>query len=54
MWAAALVASWPSSAGIWRWASNYIGDPEVVMAYAGYVPAFETLAAVTNGRAKHP
>ena len=34
-------------AGIWRWASNEDGDPDVVMACAGYVPTLETLAAVT-------
>ena len=34
-------------AGIWHWASNEAGDPEVVMACAGDVPTLETLAAVT-------
>ena len=34
-------------AGIWRWASNDEGSqPDVVMACAGDVPTFETLAAV--------
>jgi xylulose-5-phosphate/fructose-6-phosphate phosphoketolase len=32
--------------GIWDWASNDDGDPEVVMACAGDVPTLETLAAV--------
>jgi len=34
-------------AGIWKWASNDDGDPDVVMACAGDVPTLETLAAVT-------
>jgi xylulose-5-phosphate/fructose-6-phosphate phosphoketolase len=34
-------------AGIWHWASNEAGDPDVVMACAGDVPTLETLAAVT-------
>jgi xylulose-5-phosphate/fructose-6-phosphate phosphoketolase len=34
-------------AGIWDWASNDLGDPDVVMACAGDVPTLETLAAVT-------
>jgi xylulose-5-phosphate/fructose-6-phosphate phosphoketolase len=34
-------------AGIWPWASNDDGDPDVVMACAGDVPTLETLAAVT-------
>ena len=33
--------------GIWPWASNDNGDPEVVMACAGDVPTLETLAAVS-------
>ncbi|MFI6586136.1 phosphoketolase [Embleya sp. NPDC050493] len=33
-------------AGIWEWASNDDGDPEVVLACAGDVPTLETLAAV--------
>src|SRR5690625_3383104 len=32
--------------GIWPWASNDDGDPDVVMACAGDVPTLETLAAV--------
>jgi xylulose-5-phosphate/fructose-6-phosphate phosphoketolase len=41
-------------AGVWRWASNDDGDPDVVMACAGDVPTVETLAAVTLLRAHHP
>jgi xylulose-5-phosphate/fructose-6-phosphate phosphoketolase len=36
-----------AGAGIWEWASNDDGDPDVVMACAGDVPTLETLAAVT-------
>lgn len=36
-----------AGAGIWRWASNDEGDPDIVMACAGDVPTIETLAAVT-------
>ncbi|MCH7585520.1 MAG: phosphoketolase family protein, partial [Acidobacteria bacterium] len=32
--------------GIWEWASNDHGEPDVVMACAGDVPTLETLAAV--------
>jgi xylulose-5-phosphate/fructose-6-phosphate phosphoketolase len=32
--------------GVWSWASNDDGDPDVVMACAGDVPTMETLAAV--------
>jgi xylulose-5-phosphate/fructose-6-phosphate phosphoketolase len=32
--------------GIWEWASNDDGDPDVVLACAGDVPTLETLAAV--------
>jgi xylulose-5-phosphate/fructose-6-phosphate phosphoketolase len=41
-------------AGIWRWASNDGGDPDVVMACAGDVPTLETLASVTLLRAYVP
>jgi xylulose-5-phosphate/fructose-6-phosphate phosphoketolase len=34
-------------ASIWRWASNDVGAPDVVMACAGDVPTLEILAAVT-------
>jgi xylulose-5-phosphate/fructose-6-phosphate phosphoketolase len=33
--------------GIWEWASNDEGSPDVVMACAGDVPTLETLAAVS-------
>jgi xylulose-5-phosphate/fructose-6-phosphate phosphoketolase len=33
--------------GIWEWASNDDGDPDVVLGCAGDVPTMETLAAVT-------
>ncbi|NVN88863.1 MAG: phosphoketolase family protein [Rhodopseudomonas sp.] len=36
-----------AGAGIWQWASNDAGDPDVVMACAGDVPTVEALAAVT-------
>jgi xylulose-5-phosphate/fructose-6-phosphate phosphoketolase len=36
-----------AGAGIWQWASNDDGDPDVVMACAGDVPTLEALAAVT-------
>jgi xylulose-5-phosphate/fructose-6-phosphate phosphoketolase len=32
--------------GVWEWASNDDGDPDVVLACAGDVPTMETLAAV--------
>jgi xylulose-5-phosphate/fructose-6-phosphate phosphoketolase len=32
--------------GVWEWASNEQGDPDVVMACAGDVPTLETMAAV--------
>ncbi|HTT83268.1 MAG TPA: phosphoketolase family protein [Rhizomicrobium sp.] len=35
-----------AGAGIWDWAGNESGDPDVVMACAGDVPTLETLAAV--------
>ena len=41
-------------AGVWAWASNDDGDPDVVMACAGDVPTVETLAAVTLLREHHP
>jgi len=40
--------------GVWDWASNEAGDPDVVMACAGDVPTLEILAAVTLLRADHP
>ena len=40
--------------GIWDWASNDDGDPQVVMACAGDVPTMETLAAVSILREELP
>ena len=40
--------------GIWDWASNDDGAPDVVMACAGDVPTLETLAAVSLLRGWHP
>ncbi|HVR57086.1 MAG TPA: phosphoketolase family protein [Pseudolabrys sp.] len=36
-----------AGAGIWQWAGNGDGEPDVVMACAGDVPTLETMAAVT-------
>jgi xylulose-5-phosphate/fructose-6-phosphate phosphoketolase len=43
-----------AGAGVWQWASNDEGDPDVVMACAGDVPTLETLAAVTLLRSYIP
>ncbi len=40
--------------GIWEWASNDAGDPDVVMACSGDIPTLETLAAVDLLRQKLP
>jgi xylulose-5-phosphate/fructose-6-phosphate phosphoketolase len=40
--------------GIWDWASNDEGSPDVVMACAGDVPTLETLAAVSLLREQLP
>ncbi len=40
--------------GIWDWASNDGGDPDVVMACCGDVPTLETLAAVDMLRSELP
>jgi xylulose-5-phosphate/fructose-6-phosphate phosphoketolase len=40
--------------GIWDWASNDAGDPDVVMACCGDVPTLETLAAVDILRQELP
>ncbi|HXJ63440.1 MAG TPA: phosphoketolase family protein, partial [Actinomycetota bacterium] len=40
--------------GIWEWASNDGGDPDVVMACAGDIPTLETLAAVDILRRELP
>jgi len=41
------VAHCTTGLGVWPWASNDEGSPDVVMACAGDVPTLETLAAVT-------
>ncbi len=43
----AAVAHCTKGLGVWNWASNDNGDPDVVMACAGDVPTLEALAAVT-------
>jgi xylulose-5-phosphate/fructose-6-phosphate phosphoketolase len=40
--------------GIWEWASNDDGDPDVVIAAAGDVPTLEALAAVSLLRSRLP
>jgi xylulose-5-phosphate/fructose-6-phosphate phosphoketolase len=40
--------------GIWEWASNDDGDPDVVMACCGDIPTLETLAAVALIRERLP
>jgi len=40
--------------GVWKWASNDTGSPDVVMACSGDVPTLETLAAVTLLRTLAP
>jgi xylulose-5-phosphate/fructose-6-phosphate phosphoketolase len=40
--------------GMWEWASNDQGDPDVVMACAGDIPTLETLAAVDIIRRELP
>ncbi len=40
--------------GIWQWASNAIGEPDVVLACAGDVPTLETLAAADILRRQLP
>ena len=40
--------------GIWEWASNDEGEPDVVMACCGDVPTLETLAAVAILRQELP
>lgn len=43
-----------SGLGIWDWASNDAGNPDVIMACAGDVPTMETLAAVEILRSFFP
>jgi xylulose-5-phosphate/fructose-6-phosphate phosphoketolase len=40
--------------GIWEWASNATGEPDVVLACAGDIPTLETLAAVDILRRELP
>jgi len=40
--------------GIWEWASNDDGDPEVIMACCGDIPTLETVAAVAILRQEVP
>jgi xylulose-5-phosphate/fructose-6-phosphate phosphoketolase len=46
------IAHCTTGLGVWPWASNDEGGPEVVMACCGDVPTLETLAAVCLLRAK--
>jgi xylulose-5-phosphate/fructose-6-phosphate phosphoketolase len=48
------VAHCTTGLGIWQWASNDEGGPEVVMACCGDVPTMEALAAVSLLRARIP
>ena len=48
------VAHCTTGLGIWKWASNDKGDPEVVMACCGDVPTMEALAAVELLREQAP
>ncbi|MGN7725254.1 phosphoketolase family protein [Luteimonas sp. 22616] len=43
----AAIAHCGVGAGVWEWASNDDGDPDVVLACAGDVPSMEALAAAT-------
>jgi xylulose-5-phosphate/fructose-6-phosphate phosphoketolase len=48
------VAHCTTGLGLWPWASNGDGDPEIVMACCGDVPTLEALAAVCLLREKVP
>ena len=53
------IAHCTTGLGVWQWASNDEGNPEVVMACCGDVPTMEALAAVmpfarTRSRSAHP
>ena len=48
------VAHCTTGLGIWPWASNGEGDPEVVIACCGDIPTMEALAAVTILRERVP
>ena len=48
------IAHCTTGLGVWQWASNDGGKPDVVMACCGDVPTMETLAAVTILRERIP
>ena len=48
------IAHCTTGSGMWQWASNDEGNPEVVMACCGDVPTMEALAAVTLLRERIP
>ena len=48
------IAHCTTGLGMWQWASNDEGNPEVVMACCGDVPTMEALAAVTLLRERIP
>jgi xylulose-5-phosphate/fructose-6-phosphate phosphoketolase len=48
------VAHCTTGLGVWPWASNDAGNPDVVMACCGDVPTLEALAAVSLLRARVP
>jgi xylulose-5-phosphate/fructose-6-phosphate phosphoketolase len=48
------IAHCTTGLGVWQWASNDGGDPDVVMACCGDVPTMETLAAVMLLRERVP
>jgi xylulose-5-phosphate/fructose-6-phosphate phosphoketolase len=48
------VAHCTTGLGVWKWASNDEGGPEVVLACCGDVPTMEALAAVTLLRERAP
>ncbi|HWA95727.1 MAG TPA: phosphoketolase family protein [Terracidiphilus sp.] len=48
------IAHCTTGLGIWQWASNDEGNPDVVMACCGDVPTMEALAAVTLLRKRVP
>ena len=48
------IAHCTTGLGVWQWASNDEGDPEVVVACCGDVPTMEALAAVTLLRERVP
>ena len=48
------IAHCTTGLGVWQWASNDEGEPDVVMACCGDVPTLEALAAVTLLRERVP